>query len=80
MIVRKCTHKNPNGLICNKFFGTILGYRLHLGQRGCKSGKTLHEMGLWCGSEDVWWTPDLGHDDTEMGWFEAIEDNPNLPI
>ena len=78
--VRKCTHKSPNGVVCDKFFGTIAGYRAHWGQRGCKSTKILKELGMWRGLNDIWWTEDLGHDDDEMGWFLATEDQPYLPL
>lgn len=65
MHVRKC-HK------CDQFFGTIAGYESHLGSKGCKSVRSMERYdSMWRGHSDIWWTPDLGWDDTTEGWAEV---------
>lgn len=64
--------------ICNQYFGTARGYGLHLGKRGCKASKVLSREGLWRGYAGVWWTKDLGHDDTPYDWYEVLLPNPEL--
>jgi len=35
---------------------------------------------MWQGLLGIWWTKDMGHEDTKDGWNEATENNPYLPF
>lgn len=72
MNIRICHH-------CEREFGTVAGYRLHWGKKTCRNDRALKRDGMWQGNRDVWWTPDLGHDDTIDDWFEASCDQPYRP-
>lgn len=56
---------------CERQFGTIAGYRAHWGERGCKASGNLTRQGMWQGHDGIWWTKDLGHDDTKQGWLDC---------
>lgn len=72
MNLRRCNH-------CERTFGTVAAYRLHWGKAKCRSDGFLKRDGAWQGQYGVWWTSDLGHDDTQIDWFEASCDQPYPP-
>ena len=69
MNIRKCH-------ICKQYFGTVAGYIEHRGERGCKPAKSLSREGMWQGHMGVWWTTDLGWDDTTEDWLDV----PDQPV
>lgn len=77
-IIRTCHQISPKS--CGKSFGTVAGYKAHWGKRGCKTEKALIKEGMWKGHGGIWWTKDLGHDDTEMDWFMAAAQKPYPPV
>lgn len=58
---------------CGEFFGTVAVWRAHLGERGCKTPKVLNREGFWQGYMDIWWSKDLGWDDTTHDWMVIDE-------
>ena len=56
----------------------MAGYRIHW---GCKKPRTLREKhGMWQGHSGVWWTKDLGWDDTPDDWFYLTEELSHEPL
>jgi len=77
MVIRECKR-------CNDYFGTAMVWHAHRGKRGCKTAKALSREGFWRGYMDIWWSKDLGWDDTEESWWDEsgqpIGDDKLLPI
>ena len=67
----KCT-------FCGKVLGTNQGRRLHrAGTEAfpkCRSDRRMRELGMWQGFKGVWWTPDLGLPDEDLGFFEEASE------
>jgi hypothetical protein len=69
---------------CEEYFGTATVWFAHEGERGCKTHRVLLREGFWQGHSDIWWSTDLGWDDTIEDWWgwkedgEPLEDDPKL--